>query len=208
MADVLTSINEYYTEKIKQYGSTPSGVDWNSEDSQLLRFRTLCKLIRSGNNFSLNDLGCGYGRLAEYIASIYPGKVKYFGYDLSEDMIMAAKAIYVEHTNIFFSVIIDPSEIRCSDYTVASGIFNVKMMYPESEWLAYILKTIDMMHQRSKLGYSFNILTKYSDQEYMKNNLFYADPCFFFDYCKRNHSRNVSLIHDYDLYEFTILVKK
>jgi hypothetical protein len=42
----------------------------------------------------------------------------------------------------------------------------------------------------------------------MRDDLYYADPLFFFDYCKTRFSRFVTLIHDYPLYEFTILVRK
>jgi len=38
--------------------------------------------------------------------------------------------------------------------------------------------------------------------------LYYADPIFLFEHCRRTFSRFVSLIHDYPLYEFTILVRK
>ena len=47
-----------------------------------------------------------------------------------------------------------------------------------------------------------------SDKKFMQDNLYYADPLFIFDFCKRNFAKNISLIHDYDLYEFTILVTK
>ncbi len=57
-------------------------------------------------------------------------------------------------------------------------------------------------------AFLFNMLTKYSEKEYMRDNLYYADPLFIFDYCKRNFSKQVALLHDYGLYEFTILVKK
>jgi hypothetical protein len=54
------------------------------------------------------------------------------------------------------------------------------------------------------------MLTKYSDAERMagRPDLFYGDPLFFFDFCKRNFSRNVALLHDYGLYDFTIIVRK
>jgi len=52
------------------------------------------------------------------------------------------------------------------------------------------------------------MLTKYPDAARMRSDLYYADPGFFFDYCKRNFSRNVALLHDYNLYDFTILVRK
>ena len=38
--------------------------------------------------------------------------------------------------------------------------------------------------------------------------LYYADPCALFDYCKRNFSRNVALLHDYKIYDFTLIVRK
>ena len=44
--------------------------------------------------------------------------------------------------------------------------------------------------------------------ERMKDYLFYADPGELFDHCKRRYSRWVALLHDYGLYEFTILVRK
>jgi len=42
----------------------------------------------------------------------------------------------------------------------------------------------------------------------MRPDLHYADPCVLFDRCKRRHSPRVALLHDYGLWEFTILVRK
>ncbi len=77
----------------------------------------------------------------------------------------------------------------------------------EKSWSDYIAKTIELMFKNSKKGFAFNCLTKYSDQDKMRQNLHYADPLFWFDFCKKNFSRNVALLHDYDLYEFTIIVR-
>ncbi|MGH6609130.1 MAG: class I SAM-dependent methyltransferase, partial [Burkholderiaceae bacterium] len=57
-------------------------------------------------------------------------------------------------------------------------------------------------------GFAFNSLTVYSDPDKKRADLYYADPCALFDRCKRLYSRNVALLHDYDLYDFTILVRK
>ncbi|REM56201.1 class I SAM-dependent methyltransferase, partial [Mycobacterium tuberculosis] len=48
----------------------------------------------------------------------------------------------------------------------------------------------------------------YSDASKMRDDLYYADPCALFDLCKRRYSKSVALLHDYGLYEFTILVRK
>jgi hypothetical protein len=95
-----------------------------------------------------------------------------------------------------------------ADYTIASGIFNVRGEYSDSDWLTYCLDTVRKISALSAKGMSFNMLTKYSDAEKMRGYLYYADPCAVFDFCKRELSRNVALLHDYGLYEFTILVRK
>ena len=72
----------------------------------------------------------------------------------------------------------------------------------------HIIKTLNSLNQISKKGFAFNLLTSYSDREYMKDYLYYASPEEIFKYCKLNFSNNVLLDHSYDLYEFTIFVKK
>jgi len=42
----------------------------------------------------------------------------------------------------------------------------------------------------------------------MRPDLYYADPLFLFDFCKQNFSKNVALLHDYRLYDFTLIVRK
>jgi hypothetical protein len=52
-----------------------------------------------------------------------------------------------------------------------------------------------------------NALTAHNDVDKRRANLFYADPAEWFEHCRRSYSRHVSLLHDYPLYEFTILVR-
>lgn len=205
MSLVHQNINSYYTDKIKIHGATPKGVDWNGEESQFVRFEQLSKIINK-DIFSINDIGCGYGKYFEFLQNRF-SNFNYYGFDLSQEMINNAKSLYSNKGGGFMQV--DNLEnIEKADYSVASGIFSVKMEHNESEWLSYILDTLEKMNDKSNNGFSFNMLTKYSDKEYMKDNLYYADPLFIFDYCKRNFSKQVALLHDYGLYEFTILVKK
>jgi SAM-dependent methyltransferase len=205
MIKILENINHYYTDKIKIYGATPKGVDWNGEESQFIRFEQLSKIINK-DIFSINDIGCGYGKYFEYLQNRFLN-FNYYGFDLSQEMIKNAKSLYSNKGGGFMQV--DNLEnIDKADYSVASGIFSVKLEHNESEWLSYILSTLEDMNEKSIKGFSFNMLTKYSDKEYMKDNLYYADPLFIFDYCKRNFSKQVALLHDYGLYEFTILIKK
>jgi len=42
---LLAEIANYYTKRLSDHGVTPQGVDWNGEESQLVRFAQLCKII-------------------------------------------------------------------------------------------------------------------------------------------------------------------
>jgi hypothetical protein len=98
-------------------------------------------------------------------------------------------------------------ELTPADYTVASGIFNVKLDVPVDEWREYVLSTLETIARLSSKGFAFNMLTSYSDADKMRDDLYYGDPRFFFDLCKREYSRHVALLHDYGLYEFTMIVR-
>jgi len=201
----LSLVADYYSDKLAKYGLTPQGVDWNGKKSQELRFEQLCKIINSAKGFSVNDLGCGYGAMFEFLDERY-SEFTFNGFDISENMIKASSQRFKTRNNAHFSVGDCPSEI--ADYSIASGIFNVKLQQNDMEWLQYIYQTLNVLNEYSRLGFSFNCLTSYSDKDKMRDYLYYADPCVVFDHCKRNFSRNVALVHDYELFEFTIIVRK
>lgn len=204
-SDLLVEVAEYYSSKLAEHGETPRGVDWNGEESQALRFEQLSKVIDKQNYFSVNDLGCGYGALYDFLNQRYESFL-YSGIDVSESMVSAAKQRYRNKSEVSFVVSNEPE--KTADYGIASGIFNVRMDRSDDEWKSYFEATLELLDRTSRLGFSFNGLTSYSDADKMRDYLYYADPCMLFDLCKRRYSRNVALLHDYGLYEFTILVRK
>lgn len=204
-SSLLDTVRDYYTEKVLVHGATHRGVDMNSLEAQERRFEQLVKVFKGKGHFSVNDYGCGYGHLYAYLTQ-RGYDFKYRGFDISEEMIKEANKRFAGQPNCMFST--GSSTDEAADYTIASGIFNVRFSTPEDKWLDYVLNTLADMSRISKKGFAFNCLTRYSDREYMRDDLYYADPCYVFDYCKRNFSRNVALLHDYDLYDFTIIVRK
>lgn len=201
---VKQHVADYYSKKLEAYGLTPQGVDWNSSESQFLRFRQLLRGFDINPPFSVADYGCGYGALVDYLTQLEVD-FRYVGYDISEAMIHAAKAAYAKRANVAFSI---GDHMGAADYVVASGIFNVRMGCTDQQWEDYIRAGLLRMNQASTQGFSFNILTAYSDPPLRRPDLYYADPCFWFDWCKHHCSKNVALFHDYNLYEFTISVLK
>jgi hypothetical protein len=121
-------------------------------------------------------------------------------------MTEAAQARHATSAGARFLVGSEPD--AAADYGVASGIFNVRMTRTDAEWYDYLQATLDALDRSSRHGFAFNCLTSYSDEDKKRSHLYYADPGQLFDVCKRRYSRQVALLHDYGLYEFTILVRK
>jgi SAM-dependent methyltransferase len=200
-------LNEYFTEKLETFGATAKGVDYNGEQARQIRFAELVKVVNPSTPFSIIDYGCGYGAMFEYLNE-KGWEFEYYGVDLIEKMVIAGREKYVGFSNARFTT--DENELPGADYLVAAGIFNIKLESPYDEWQNFVCETLPRMNVLCSRGFSFNMLTKYSDADRMaeRPDLFYGDPLFFFDFCKRNFSRNVALLHDYGLYDFTILVRK
>lgn len=201
----LNAISEYYDEKIKFFGPTPSGVDWKDHASQYIRLQKITEILPKSEEFSINDLGCGYGEMAIYLREAGYG-FHYFGYDMSEKMISEAGNYLSSLANV---TLIKNStlEIEC-DFSVASGIFNVKCENEIQIWQKHIYDTLNMMYEKSTRGFSFNILSSYLDAVKQKNYIYYGNPNDYLQYCLKKFSRNVRLDHSYGLYEFTVHVLK
>lgn len=205
-SEILAGVADYYDNKLAKYGVTAQGVDWNGSESHKVRFIQLCKIIHpEASTFSINDLGCGYGALIDYLTERWQ-KFDYLGIDISSDMVAAAARRYEGSTRVQFLQGTVPD--RIADYSVASGIFNVLPDGFDGDWFDYIGSCLDALNDCSKFGFAFNCLTSYSDEAKRRSDLYYGDPLVVFDLCKRRYSRQVALLHDYELFEFTILVRK
>ena len=204
---ILEQTENYFQEKRDQFGTTVKGLDWNSETAQSIRFEQLTNLLKKEreDTFSLCDYGCGYGDYFGYLQE-KGYHCKYTGMDLIQDSVSCARQKYGRNPDALF---VQGAKLQETyDYIVESGIFNIKGTVKEEEWEKYVIGILEEFNSHAKKGFAFNCLTKYSDAEYMKDHLYYADPLFYFDYAKKHFSRNAALLHDYELYDFTIIVRK
>lgn len=201
MTGLLQEVADYYSAKLAQHGPTPQGVDWNSEESQLLRFTQLSKIIE-GNGFSFTDIGCGYGAMLHYLMQHFLD-FTYTGIDVSPAMIATAQQQHAATARATFSVASIPP--ATTDYCIASGIFNVRQQRNGDEWHDYILRTLDGMAAHSRRGFAANFLPSYADADKKRDYLYYAEPDALTQHCAQYGE--VTLLRDYGLYEFTLLVR-
>ncbi len=205
MPNELDKVKAYFSEKLQQHGATHRGVDYNSVEAQEARFAQLIKAFDASAPYSLLDYGSGYGGMYDYLRRL-GHDLTYYGYDLAEPMVLRGRELHAGDSRCFFASALE--EIPVCDYAAVSGTFNMKLDANFDAWTGIVVKSLREINERSRRAFSFNMLTKYSDADKMRPDLYYGDPLFFFDFCKRNFSRNVALLHDYGLYDFTILVRK
>lgn len=199
---IYEEAKQYFDRKLKECGEGPGVADWNSVEAQEIRFEQISKVLPADDmSFSICDYGCGIGDYYIYLKKKY-SNISYTGIDISKEIIAKAKKL---SDGTFFA----GHEItEHYDYIVTSGIFNAKQSASDEEWFQYIIKTIESFNDHADKGFAFNCLTKYSDEDHKKDYLYYTDPLIIFDYCKTHFSRNVALLHDYEIYDFTVLVRK
>ena len=197
-------VAQYYSAKLAAHGLTPRGVDWNSAESQDLRFTKLLTACDGDREASILDFGCGHGALAARLRRDgYQGE--YVGYDVSSDMVKAAADAHRALARCQFTS--DATALRPASYTLASGIFNVRLDIPLPDWERHIRETLDVIASMSRQAFAFNMLTRYADADRMRSDLYYADPSAWLAYCLDRFSRRVALLHDYGLYEFSVIVR-
>ncbi|WP_102795712.1 class I SAM-dependent methyltransferase [Bowmanella denitrificans] len=203
----LNKINALYTDNLQKHGLQSKAVGWNTENCQSLRFQQLCKLLEQVSSpFSVLDYGCGYGSLAEYIDAIWENRItEYQGYDISEKMLEEARQT-LTNKPYPISLFNEPQIQSTADFGFVSGTFNVKFDASEKDWKSFIHDVLAQLNTHSNGGFAFNMLSTYVD--WQEEHLYYSDPCYWFDYCKKHFSKYVSLIHDYPLWEWTLIVKK
>jgi SAM-dependent methyltransferase len=194
LSEVHRSIDQYYTRKLRRFGPT-----------QALRFRQLLKLCDFQSAFSLNDLGCGYGALVEYLACYHPEtQVDYLGLDLSRAMVRRAGKLWSGDLIRFQH---GCTTLRVADYSLASGIFNVMLDQPLQTWEQFIQTTLQHLQATSRRGFAVNFVSEGRLDQTGRRGIYYTSPDRWIKFCRDQFGSDVALIDDYGMREFTLVVK-
>jgi len=200
---LCADVEAYYVGRLARYGATPPGVDWSCEATQQLRFVKLLAVCRFTADFSLNDLGCGYGALAAFLTVRHPAaEVDYLGIDLSRAMVQRAQRRFRRRPGVRF--VVGRSCPRVADYTLASGIMNVRLSQSLAAWESYARAILAEMHRASRRGFAVNFLTRPAPGA-PADQLYCPDPSMWERFCADELGCRVEVLRDYGLRECTLL---
>lgn len=198
----LEPIKDYF-EQAATKGDSYEGVAYPAPQNQAIRFDAALRLIEPGvRDFSVNDFGCGLAHLYDHIKAKRLPMKSYRGYDLSERSLEMAR----ERLGDEVELIRDDHLTKEADYSFAVGIFNTRLEATDEEWLAFMKSVARDLYEHSTLGCAFSSLSTYVD--WMEPGQYYGDPTEMFAYCKQEISPRVALLHDYPLFDWTILIRR
>ncbi|CAN7537733.1 class I SAM-dependent methyltransferase [Polaromonas sp. LjRoot131] len=208
LAALYAGIDRYYSHKVNIHGPTPAGVDWPCLPTQELRFEQLLRVCGLQAPFSLDDIGCGYGALLAFLAKQHQhaARIDYLGVDLSATMVAQARLLWRKRPMTNF--LVANASPRLADYSVASGIFNVKLDQPRVLWEAFIARTLADMRRNSSVGFAVNFLAPLAGGEAGPPELYRAAPEHWQRHCEQALGATVELLQAYGLQEeYTLLVR-
>jgi SAM-dependent methyltransferase len=204
--DLLRGVERHYGDTLREHGATPRGADWESLAAQQMRFVQLLRVCGAEQSFSLNDLGCGYGALLDLLADRYSGRaIDYLGIDLSAPMVAAARRLWRGRDDVRFAQ--GTACPRVADYSVASGIFNVKLDQPIDAWERYVGDTLRGLLDASRLGFAVNFLLPPAPGAPAVPQLYCTLPEPWLVFCRDTLGAQAALAPDYAMREFTLLVR-
>ncbi len=206
--NMLVPVVGAYRRRYQKNGATPKGVFWSSPDTARKRFEILCQAfdpedIARGES-SITDLGCGYGALYDFLKAhpvIRGGE--YRGYDICESLLDACK-IRIKDPRASFHL--NMQATRPADYSIVSGTFNLKLHATDADWLNYVQVSLLSLWQQTEKALAFNMLDD-TDTE-PAEGLYFANLQAFEGFCRKNLSENVTVITEYGLSDFTIIVRR
>jgi len=204
--DDMERLERHYAGLFSREGDSPQAVQWRDRASQERRFEILAEVCLPSDATVL-DFGCGTGHLLEFLRRERQFVGEYTGYDLTAEMITAARRKFpdarFERRNIFTDGL-----DRDFDFVFISGVFNNAMTDNEK----FMHDVLRLLFQHTRRAMAFNALSNYVD--FFDEGLYYASPEKMFRFCKETLSPLVTLRHDYLVkpgavpYEFTIYVHR
>ena len=139
----------FYENAIKRYGCTARGLNWNSKQSQQLRFEVIHALLEAYLPSSkIIDAGCGFGDLYLFLQQKGSLPRHYIGYDMLPEALFVAQK-RTKQTFLHKDILND--DLDLADFYIASGSMNILNRF---ETFLFIRRC----YEASKKGFIFNLL--------------------------------------------------
>ena len=158
MRNVEATIAQKYNKRFTKLGAVPEASLWFSKERQLVRFKLIADVVakkRPKENFSITDIGCGYGAFVPYLFQRFPNEdFTYTGFEIAEKPLNYCIKTY-KRSNVVFKMGSLPK--KHSDFSIMSGTYNYAPVLNPKVWQAYLFKNLSQIWSYSRFGVIFNL---------------------------------------------------
>lgn len=207
---------DYYEGLLAKHGDSHLALDWNSRESQRLRFQILKELFiygKKNSGVSVLDIGCGFGDLYGYFKAeglLSRHKISYTGYDISPKILEVARKKYPDARFELKDILAD-RQVPQFDYVFCSGALNIRTT-GKAEHLELVKEMIFRMYDLARHGLGANFLGEgmmpVADPEDLSSGrYFFFSPEQILSYVRFVCGRYI-LRHDYHAGDFTVYLFK
>ena len=205
--------SKFYEKLFIEHGPTAKGVGWNSNLAQNLRYMKLLQGLDKKNEIDVLDFGCGWGIGFEILRSEDYRVKSYLGVDVNSTVIDYASSRYSGESTANFELLTDKNSSTILrrehfDLVLASGVFNIRFNEAIDMWYEYVKEQTKFLFSLTKSTLAINFLSSISDKEKQRDDHFYCDPSEYLKFLLQEVSDKVSLIHDYGMWDFCVIVKR
>lgn len=192
-------VRTLYREQFRQHGDTPAGVFW-PKGRQEQRWEALTAAV-DVPSFTLLDYGCGLGHMQPWLARRHPGAT-YTGADMLEEYVehvrRTAPGTAVQHVS-------GPADVEGDfDYTVLSGVFNIRYADTEAAHEAIVFDTLAGLFAHTRRALSVNFQTPFAD--FVQEGSHHQDIGRLLAFAVERLSRRFAVDHATLPYEYTLTV--
>lgn len=207
---------EYFEDLLSQHGVNYKALDWNSIESQRLRYKIFKEILvygKKASGISLLDVGCGLGDLYGFLKMeglLHRNRIAYTGYDIAPRLLEAARKKYPE-AKFEQKDILEERYLPRFDYIFCSGVFNIRTA-DEEEHLSFVREMLNRMYDLATCGLAVNFLSEgalpiANYDELNAGRYYYFEPEKVMRFCRFICSRFI-LRHDYHPADFTFYLFK
>ena len=200
-------ITNIYNKRFDTFNNTPKGVFWNSKLSQDLRLNIILdKILQNAKSdeFSIADIGCGYGRLYEIMKERnLDNQFQYYGFDINQNLINFCKN-NKGFENVKFAISAFP--FKNTDYVVMSGTYNLAPTNNIPLWEDYIIKNLTSNWKLVEKAIIFNCLIK--EKKEINKALYYTELLWIKKICEENFCQPIIIKHQMLKEDITVILTK
>ena len=204
-ADMLDPLAKLFSRSVQLFGANHKAVAWRDAIRQNRRFQIFSGLMAyAESGVTINDLGCGYGAMFEAFADEADLKDgRYFGYDISSEMIATAQK-RIRDPRATFSVSHIATEE--ADYSFVSGTYNMKLAVKDDPWRELVEESLIHLWSQTGRALAFNMLSSYNPRR--ESALYYASPEYFTEFCRLNLTPNLRRLDTMAPEEWTLFLMR